>query len=86
MLDALDRFVDDQVGKQALLAEARAAADVPAGAKPELDGTEHPHVRITFAIGAASQSVFAIDPAMARKLAESLLKAAALVEAVSPTP
>jgi hypothetical protein len=80
---ALNAFIDDQVGKQAFLAESRVAADVQAGAKPELEGTERPHVRVSFVIGGATQSVFAIDVTTARKLAESLVKSAALVDRVT---
>jgi len=51
------------------------------GAVANLDGME-PHVRLAVAIGAVSQSVFAIEADAARGLARMLVNAAEAVEAV----
>ncbi len=51
-----------------------------AAAVPHIDGPDKPHVRVSFAIGTTSHSVFAIDAAAARKLAELLNKSAAIVD------
>lgn len=75
--ESLEAFAATQQAQKSILA----APDRPrAGAVPHLDGAEDPHVRVSFAIGAVSQSVFAIDTSAARKLAAMLNKAADIVD------
>ena len=81
-LSALEKFVADELSRRVLVS-GRAGGEQPrAGAIPHLDGPDKPHVRVTFAIGSVSQSVFAINPASAKKLADMLSKSAAIVERV----
>lgn len=81
-VEALNTFISEQLAKQALVAESQAAALVRAGALAKLDSAdETPHVRVSFAITGASQSVFAINAGTARQLAGMLTKAAEAVEA-----
>ena len=78
----IDDFIAANVGKQALVAESRAANPVRAGAMAHLDSpNEPPHVRVSFAITGAMQSVHVLDVDGARRLASMLSKAADLVEA-----
>lgn len=79
--EALEKFVAEQLGKQALIAESQSAAPVRAFATALLDSpNERPHVRVSFAITGASQSVFSIHASTARQLADLLTKAADRVE------
>jgi len=83
---ALEKFVADELSRRVLVS-GRVGGELPrAGAIPLLDGPDKPHVRVTFAIGSVSQSVFAINPASARKLADMLNESAAIVDRVGGLP
>jgi hypothetical protein len=77
---ALEKFVADELSRRILVSGGSIGEQPRAGATPKIDGPDKPHVRVLFAIGAVSQSVFAIDHAAARKLADMLNKSASIVE------
>lgn len=83
-LGALNDFVAKQLNKQGLIAEAATTAPVRAVAIAFSSKDEKPHVRVSFAIRGASQSMFAISAPAARQLASMLTKAATLVEHAAP--
>jgi hypothetical protein len=76
----LDDFAEKQLASQVVLDSAADKERPRAGAIPMLDDTAAPHVRVTFATGSVTQSVFAIDAPSARRLAKMLEKCAVLVE------
>ena len=80
---AIDEFVAGQHASKVAISGLVVGDQPRAVAIAHLDGTESPHVRVSFAIGAVSQSVFAIDPATARKLAAMLTKSADVVAEAS---
>lgn len=80
---ALDDFVNAQLARRVVVS---GLGDQPrARAMPLIEGPDKPHVRVSFAIGSVSQSVFAIDAASARNLAELLTKSAAIVDKANTT-
>lgn len=83
---AIQAFVNSQlaVRDEVLRIEGGPAVRCRPAALPMFDGTDRPHVRVTFATGSVTQSVFSIDARTARLLASALVSAAEKVDKFAP--
>ena len=78
--EAIQTYINEQLAKRKLTADAPRSRLPRAAAIPLFDGEDTPHVRVSFATGGVTQSVFAIDARDARRLAASLTKSADMLD------
>jgi hypothetical protein len=83
-VEAIQAYINEQRAKQKLTAEGPRSRQPRPAAIPMFDGEDTPHVRVMFATGGVTQSIFAIDAKEARRLAASLVKSAEMLEKYLP--